>query len=128
MQRLKVNWRAGSRRGRGPTGPGSRLRCVKYLYDGECPVRGQERKTLEQLDRGKGQISFVDISAGDYDAKAHLDLTYEEAMREPLAITKAGEVVRGVDVYRVLYEAVGFGFMWNLAELPGIRQVVRLSI
>ena len=54
-------------------------------------------------------------------------MTYEEAMRQPLAITKEGEVVRGVDVYRVLYEAVGFGFVWKLAEIPGIKQAVWIT-
>ena len=97
---------------------------VKYFYDGDCPVRGPERKTLEQLDGGRGAICFVDLSLAPYDAEEHQGVEWKDAMRQPTAINASGEVIKGVKVFRALYDAVGLGFVWNLAELPVIERVV----
>ena len=105
--------RASSSRGRG----------VEYLYDGDCSVRRQERKTLEMLDR-ESKITFVNIAETEYDQNDHRDISYEEAMREPVAIGEDGEITRGVRVYGTLYRAIGLGFVWRLAELPLVSTVV----
>ena len=86
-------------------------------------MRRQERKTLEMLDR-ESKITFVNIAETDYDQNDHGDISYEEAMREPVAIGEDGEITRGVRVYGTLYRAIGLGFVWRLAELPLVSTVV----
>eukprot|EP00873_Tetraselmis_striata_P016726 jgi/Tetstr1/436990/TSEL_025762.t1 len=97
---------------------------VRYLYDGECPLRKPEVEMLKRLDDGKGRIEFVDISPMDYDPSQNAGITYEEAMGKPAAILADGTVVRSLEVYRTLYEAVGLGFVWAAAELPLVGRAV----
>ncbi|KAK3249520.1 hypothetical protein CYMTET_41073 [Cymbomonas tetramitiformis] len=97
---------------------------IQYLYDAECPLRSSEVVALRRLDNNKGRISFVDISDEDYDPSMYGGITYADAMGPPAAILKSGEVVRSVEVYRKLYEAVGLGFVWAATKLPLVGPVV----
>lgn len=97
---------------------------ITYLYDGECPLRKPEVDVLRRLDGGRGRIHFVDIADDYYNPSAYQDITYEDAMGPPAAILDDGTVVRNVEVYRKLYEAVGLGFVWSATKLPLVRPVV----
>lgn len=79
---------------------------------------------LKRLDGGKGRIDFVDIAPLEYDPAQNEGITYEEAMGAPAAILPDGTVIRSVEVYRRLYEAVGLGFVWAAAELPVMGDLV----
>ena len=103
---------------------------VVYLTDMACPFRREERRSLEALDAalpragdgGSPRIEFVDIS--DPAFTEHGSVSYAEAMETSVALLPDGRKVEGVEVYRELYNAVGLGAVWRLAELPGVRALV----
>ena len=48
----------------------------------------------------------------------------DEAMRTIHGRWPDGRVVRGVDVFRAAYEAVGWGGLWSPTRLPIVREVI----
>lgn len=93
---------------------------VEVFYDGECPLCLREINMLRRLDR-KQRIRFSDITAADFDAEA-LGTTYAALMQRIQARLPSGEWISGVEVFRQLYAAVGFGPVVALTRLPGLRQ------
>ena len=65
---------------------------------------------------------FVDIAAPDYDPAANQGLSYEAAMEEIHAILPDGTVVRGIEVFRRLYEEVGLGFVYAATKNEAVER------
>jgi predicted DCC family thiol-disulfide oxidoreductase YuxK len=105
-----------------PTSPVS-VFDVEVFYDGECPLCMREIRLLTRLDEKIGRIRFSDISAPGFDP-ANVGLTHEALMAEIHGRLPDGTVVRGVEVFRRLYAAVGFGGVVALTRLPGIAQLL----
>ena len=91
--------------------------CLVY-FDGDCPLCVREIKMLRWLDR-KGRITFVDIAAPDFDAES-TGLTMDELMASIRGRNARGELVEGVEVFRLLYGAVGLWWLMPLTRIPGI--------
>ncbi len=103
---------------------------VEVYYDGLCPLCRREIELLRRLDR-RDRIRFTDISAPGFSA-ASLGLDHQQLMariharvaREPAPPpqrpSESGELIEGVEVFRRLYQAVGFGPLVALSRLPGI--------
>lgn len=87
-------------------------------FDGECPLCVREIRMLQWLDR-KGHITFVDIAAPDFDA-SETGLTMDELMASIRGRNAEGELVEGVEVFRLLYGAVGLWWLMPITRLPGI--------
>ncbi|TWT89070.1 hypothetical protein Mal64_25620 [Pseudobythopirellula maris] len=98
---------------------------VEVFYDGDCPLCLREIRTLRWLDR-KGRIRFTDLAAEGFDP-APLGKTEAELMAEIHGRLPSGEWVTGVEVFRRLYGAVGFGPLVPLTRLPGLRQGLDLA-
>lgn len=98
---------------------------VELFFDGECPLCMREVRLLKRLDR-RGRIRFTDIAAADFDARA-AGVDQSVLMAQIHARLPSGEMVTGVEVFRRLYEAVGFGPAVALSRLPGIRYVLDLG-
>ena len=92
---------------------------IEDFYDGDCPLCAKEIKMLQSLDRGKGRIRCTDISAASFSA-ADYGLQHEEMMASIHGRLPDGSLVQGVEVFRQLYSAVGFGPLVALTRLPGI--------
>jgi predicted DCC family thiol-disulfide oxidoreductase YuxK len=69
------------------------------------------------------RIGFVDIAADGFDA-ASVGLTWQTLMDRIHGRLPDGTLVEGVEVFRGLYAAVGFGRLVALTRLPGIRQLL----
>jgi predicted DCC family thiol-disulfide oxidoreductase YuxK len=95
---------------------------VEVFFDGECPLCAREIQLLRRLDR-RQRIGFVDIAARDFQPSAY-GLTRAVLMAEIHARLPDGSVIRGVEVFRRLYAAVGFGPLVALTRLPGISQLL----
>ena len=95
---------------------------VEVYYDGECPLCMREIRILRRLDR-RDRIRFTDIAAPDFDATS-VGLDRATLMDKIHARLASGELITGVEVFRCLYEAVGFGPVVALSRLPGIRQLL----
>lgn len=93
---------------------------VQVFYDGDCPLCMREIRLLRRLDRQRGRIRFTDIAAPRFDAAAW-GTDQAALMGHIHGRLPDGRWIRGVEVFRQLYAAVGFGWLVALTRLPGIR-------
>ena len=93
---------------------------VEVFYDGECPLCLREIKLLKWLDR-KDRIQFTDIAAADFNA-ADYGKTPAQFMDEIHGRLPDGSPwIIGVEVFRQLYSAVGFGLLVCQPASPASR-------
>jgi len=98
---------------------------IEVFYDGACPLCMREIRMLQGRDR-RERIRFVDIAADGFDA-ASVGLPWETLMDRIHGRLPDGALVEGVEVFRRLYSAVGFGPLVALTRLPGIRQLLDVA-
>jgi predicted DCC family thiol-disulfide oxidoreductase YuxK len=98
----------------------------EVFYDGACPLCMREIAMLRRLDR-RGRIRFSDIAADGFDAQARTGVDYAELMARIHGRLADGTLVTGVEVFRRLYAAVGFGPLVALTRLPGVAQLLELG-
>lgn len=91
---------------------------VEVFYDGECPLCVREIKMLRWLDR-RDRILFTDIASTGFDP-AEYGKTMQEFMDEIQGRVPPGDWIIGVEVFRQLYAAVGFGWLVWPTRWPGI--------
>lgn len=94
----------------------------EVFYDGGCPLCLREISLLRRWDR-RQRIRFTDIDRPDFDAAA-LDKTYDQLMAEIHGRLPDGTWVVGVEVFRKLYAAAGFGGVVAVSRWPGIRSAL----
>lgn len=101
---------------------------VEVFYDGDCPLCMREVRMLQRLDKKKNRIRFTDIAAPGFSPEAAgLDLSRDELMETIRGRLPSGALIEGVEVFRRLYTAVGFGPVVRLSRLPGVSGVLDLS-
>jgi predicted DCC family thiol-disulfide oxidoreductase YuxK len=98
---------------------------IQVFYDGACPLCLWEMRMIQGRDRRR-RIRFVDIAAADFDA-ASVGLSWQTLMDRLHGRLPDGTLVEGVEVFRRLYAAIGFGPLVALTRLPGIRQLLDLA-
>lgn len=91
-------------------------RRIEVFFDGACPICVREVRFLRRLDR-KRRIRFTDIAAADFRASDY-GKTMEAFMSEIHGRLPDGTWVRGVEVFRKLYTAVGLAPMVWFTRLP----------
>ena len=85
----------------------------------------REIRMLRRLD-GRGRIQFTDIAAPDFDAIA-LGKDQKTFMDTIQGRLPDGTWIEGVEVFRRLYAAVGFGALVGITRLPGISTLADLA-
>ncbi|QEG40832.1 thiol-disulfide oxidoreductase DCC family protein [Roseimaritima ulvae] len=98
---------------------------VEVFYDGECPLCLREIKLLKWLDR-KDHIQFTDIAAPEFNAEEYAK-TPTQFMDEIHGRLPDGQWIIGVEVFRQLYSAVGFGPLIWPTRLPGISHALNFG-
>jgi predicted DCC family thiol-disulfide oxidoreductase YuxK len=97
---------------------------LTLLYDAHCAVCSLEMDHLRSLN-AKGRLQFIDISAPGFDPAPYgVPLSAMDA--EIHARRADGEVIKGVQVLRLAYEAVGLGWVLRptaWAPLRGLSDV-----
>ena len=91
---------------------------IKLLYDGECPLCLREVNFLQKRDAGRGKVAFVDIAANDYNPEENAGIDFETAMGRIHGILPDGTVIKNVEVFRRVYEALGMGWVYAITKLP----------
>ena len=89
---------------------------IEVFYDGDCPVCLREVRFLRRLDR-KRRIRFTNIASADFRASDH-GKTMEAFMSEIHGRLPDGTWIRGVEVFRRLYSAVGLAPLVWVTRLP----------
>ncbi|MBK7584952.1 MAG: DUF393 domain-containing protein [Myxococcales bacterium] len=83
----------------------------------------REIRMLMRLDRRRQRIRFTDIARPEFEPEA-LGMDYESLMRRIHARLPDGSFIDGVEVFRRLYGAVGFGPLVWLSRMPGISHLL----
>ncbi len=95
---------------------------IEVFFDGECPLCTREIAMLRRLDR-RQRIRFTDIAAADFDPST-LGLGMDALMARIHARLPDGSFIDGVEVFRRLYQAVGFGALVTLSRAPGVSRLL----
>ncbi len=91
---------------------------IKLLYDGECPLCVREVNFLQKRDAGRNLVAFVDIADDDYNPEENGGVDFEAAMGRIHAVLPDGTVIKNVEVFRRVYEALGMGWVYAITKLP----------
>jgi predicted DCC family thiol-disulfide oxidoreductase YuxK len=98
---------------------------IEVFYDGACPLCTREIQMLQRRNT-RQRIRFVDIAAESFDA-SRIGLPWETLMDRIHGRLPDGTLVEGVEVFRRLYAAVGFGPLVALTRLPGVTQLLDVA-
>ncbi|MDD5285414.1 MAG: DUF393 domain-containing protein [Desulfuromonadaceae bacterium] len=101
---------------------------IQLFYDGSCSVCAREIEHYLSLDHG-GRLVAVNIKSPDFKPEPfHIPL--EAFMYELHAIDRSGEVYRGIEAFRAIWQAFPdstiYCIMGSLINLPVINPVARL--
>ena len=91
---------------------------IKLLYDGECPLCLREVNFLQKRDAGRGLVQFVDIADENYQPEHQGGVDFETAMGRIHGVLPDGTVVKDIEVFRRVYEALGMGWVYAVTKLP----------
>jgi predicted DCC family thiol-disulfide oxidoreductase YuxK len=98
---------------------------IEVFYDDNCPLYLKEARWLRWIDK-RGRIRFTDIADPSFEASA-VGVPWEELMAAIHGQLPDGTIIKGGEVFRRLYAAVGFGPLVRLTRLPGISHLLELS-
>ena len=93
---------------------------IEVLYDGDCPLCSREIKFMRLMDK-HDSIVATDISDPNFDAST-TGIEWSDLMDRIHGRRADGVIVEGVEVFRQLYSAVGWGWLVSITRIPGIRQ------
>ena len=97
----------------------------EVFFDGACPLCRREIELIRRLDRS-GWVRTTDIAAPGFDAE-ELGTSHAELMASIHGRLPDGTWVDGVEVFRCLYGAVGFGPLVALSRVPPIAWALDLA-
>ncbi len=95
---------------------------LKVLFDGQCPFCRLEERWLKSRDKA-GRLDFEDISAPEFDAEQY-GLLLSDLHASLHGVLADGQVIRGPEVFRQAYRAVGLGWILAPTGWPLLRQLV----
>jgi predicted DCC family thiol-disulfide oxidoreductase YuxK len=92
---------------------------LTLMYDAACPVCALEMDHLRSRNH-EGKLAFIDIAAPGFDPTP-FGATLAEMNAEIHARRADGQVIRGVQVLRLAYEAVGLGWVMRPTAWPPFK-------
>ena len=95
---------------------------IEVFFDGGCPLCVREIRLLKHWDR-LAKIKFTDIHEASF-AAADIGKSHEELMARMQGRLPDGTWVSGVEVFRRMYSAVGFGPLVWISRWPLISQLL----
>jgi len=95
---------------------------INLLFDGECPSCMKQVEFLEKrMDENPeyaGLVRLTDLHAPNYSPAECGGVIFEDGMRHIHAVTRDGEVIVGMDVFRRVYSIVGMEWVYTMTTLP----------
>ncbi len=105
-----------------PGGDGSRVEGIEVFFDGDCPLCSREVAFL----RGRSSlrtVRFTDIATLGPPGQQRAGRTRDALMDRIHARLGDGTVIEGVEVFRRLYERLGWGWLVAPTRWPILRQL-----
>lgn len=94
---------------------------ITVLYDGQCVICNQTRRTITALD-WLNRVEWLDVHRWAEVERRAPGLDYETAMGQVHVLTPDGRLVGGFEGTRAMLRHVPLGVpLWLLLSLPGIR-------
>jgi len=106
---------------------------VTVLFDGACSVCKWEVDMLKarQADLGGSSLLFVDTAAEDYDAStwAGIDAVTAAGLEGQgiHGLLPSGEVIYGIPVFKLIYEELGWGWLFAAHGVPVLRELIEVG-
>lgn len=92
------------------------------LYDSKCNLCNMEIDFLKKKDATlrTSVLRFTDIEKEGYDETdpKNGNTSYEDAMKVMTIVKSDGTIIKGVQTFPALYEAIGLGYMWKIVTIP----------
>jgi predicted DCC family thiol-disulfide oxidoreductase YuxK len=98
---------------------------IEIFFDGNCPLCRREIHLLRRWDR-RGKLRMTDISTPDFQA-VDVGKTQDALMAEIHGRLPDGTWLTGVEVFRRMYTAVGWGPLASVSRLPLVSHVLAWS-
>nr|WP_315466810.1 DUF393 domain-containing protein [uncultured Undibacterium sp.] len=92
---------------------------LTLLYDESCPLCKLEIDNLRARNT-QDLLRFIDVSAADFDDSSYL-ASKKDMMEIIHALRPDGSIVKGVEVFRLAYGAVGLGWITAPTNLPILK-------
>lgn len=92
---------------------------IEAFYDGACPLCTREVEFLRRRDR-RGRLRFTDFTAPGFDP-AVIGATPEALMARMHGRLPDGTLVSGVEVFRRMYDAIGWRWLVAISRWPLVR-------
>jgi predicted DCC family thiol-disulfide oxidoreductase YuxK len=95
---------------------------MEVFYDGDCPVCSREVRFLRRQERLKS-VRFVDIDSLGDRAVERADRSRDQLMERIHGRMPDGTVIEGVEVFRRLYDQMGWRVLVAPTRWPLLRQI-----
>lgn len=99
------------------------IKTFEVFFDGQCPLCKREIEMIRRQDKSK-KLELTDISRSDFSSD---DFSLDTLMREIHGRMPNGEYVKGVEVFREIYQRIGFSGIVASTRLPVIRQLLDVA-
>ena len=99
---------------------------MEVFYDGDCPVCSREVAFLIRR-KQLGDIRFTNILEMDTAQGARVGLSQDQLMERIHARLSDGSVIEGVEVFRRLYERLGWCWLVAPTRWPILRTLCDLA-
>ncbi len=98
---------------------------LTLFFDGDCPLCRREIDLLRRIDRD-GRVELVDIARPSF-LSPDPGVTREDLMARIHARRPDGRWLEGMDVFRAMWEAVGWGWLLAPTGWPILRPIFDAS-
>ncbi|MEN1704605.1 MAG: DUF393 domain-containing protein [Planctomycetota bacterium] len=105
-----------------PTDQTAAAAAYKILVDGDCPLCRHEGNLIQKLDKGRGLVEVVDLTDDSFDP-ADYGTDMESVLGQIHGVKPNGEIVTGMQVFRDIYNRIGWGWLWAPTGWPVLRPV-----
>lgn len=97
---------------------------IEAFYDGGCPLCRREVNMIQRLDK-QHKILFSNIADPHFDFESR-GKSFDQLMSQMHAQLSDGTWITGVEVFRSLYAAIGYGWLVFPTRFPGISQLLNV--
>ena len=95
----------------------------EVFFDGGCPLCRREIEMIQRKDHSQ-RLILTDISRPEFDSETH---SMKTLMSEIHGRRSDGKYVKGVEVFREIYDRLGYSWLVSFSRLPLIRNVLDLG-